>query len=165
MQFTHHYASPLGDIMIASDGTAITGLWFADQKYFAAKLDPEHEEKDLAVFKACDKWLDTYFTGKDPGDKPPLSLQGTPFQKQVWDILLTIPFGSTTTYGEIARRLEQKTGKHQSPHAVGGAVAHNPISLIVPCHRVLGSDGSLTGYAGGLDKKVWLLKNEKSYSH
>ena len=162
MDYIHHYLSPLGGITIASDGEALTGLWFDGQKYFGSTLSAEYEEKSLPVFGQTESWLDPYFSGRDPGFMPPVCLRGTLFRKAVWEILMTIPFGHTMTYGEIAARLADQMGvPHMSAQAVGGAVGHNPISLIIPCHRVVGSDGSLTGYAGGLDKKVRLLKMEK----
>ena len=158
------YPSPLGEIILASDGEALTGLWFAGQKYEGSTLAPEHTEKDLPVFDETRRWLDVYFTGKDPGFTPPLRLRGTDFRKAVWKVLLTIPYGKITTYGEIAARIAQKTGSAASARAVGGAVGHNPISLIVPCHRVVGADGSLTGYAGGIDRKKALLALEQRHS-
>ena len=162
MDFIHHYRSPLGGITIASDGNALTGLWFDGQKYFGSTLSSEYEERPLPVFDQTDSWLDLYFSGRDPGFTPPLCLRGTPFRKAVWEILLTIPFGHTVTYGEIAARLADRMGLPQmSARAVGGEVGHNPVSLIIPCHRVIGSDGSLTGYAGGQEKKLWLLEIER----
>lgn len=163
MEYTHYYDSPLGRIMLAADGEALTGLWFEGQKYFADKLEPDHEEKDLPVFGRAKQWLAIYFDGKAPDFTPPLSLKGTPFQKEVWEILLTVPFGQTTTYAEIAKEIARRRGlRSMSAQAAGNAVSHNPISLIIPCHRVLGSDGSLTGYAGGLEKKEWLLAMERN---
>ena len=162
MKYIHHYDSPLGGITLASDGTAITGLWFDGQKYFGAGLEKESALKELPIFEKTDKWLDIYFSGKNPGFVPQLSVNDTPFRRAVWDILLTIPYGSTITYGEIAERLAVEKGlKSMSAQAVGGAVGHNPISLIIPCHRVVGADGSLTGYAGGIDKKEKLLEMER----
>ena len=162
MDFIHHYRSPLGGITIASDGNALTGLWFDGQKYFGSTLSAEYEERPLPVFDQTDSWLDLYFSGRDPGFTPPLCLRGTPFRRAVWEILLTIPFGHTVTYGEIAARLADRMGLAQmSARAVGGAVGRNPVSLIIPCHRVIGSDGSLTGYAGGPEKKLWLLEIER----
>lgn len=162
MEYTNEYVSPLGKILLASDGHALTGLWFEGQKYFAAKLDPDHEEKKLPVFARTAEWLALYFDGEKPAFIPPLTLKGTPFQKEVWEILLEIPFGQTTTYAEIAAEIARRRGlASMSAQAVGSAVAHNPISLIIPCHRVVGSDGSLTGYAGGLEKKEWLLAMER----
>ena len=163
MNYIHHYTSPLGEITIASDCEALTGLWFDGQKYFPHNLTSESTEADLPIFNQTVKWLDIYFRGKEPDFTPPLSTQTTPFRKAVYDILLTIPYGQTMTYGEIAHILaERKSIKHMSAQAVGGAVGHNPISIIIPCHRVVGADGSLTGYAGGLDKKIALLKLERA---
>ncbi len=162
MEYAHYYNSPLGKILLASDGHALTGLWFEGQKYFAAKLDPDHEEKNLPVFARTAEWLALYFDGENPAFMPPLTLKGTPFQKEVWEILLEIPFGQTTTYAEIAAEIARRRRlASMSAQAVGSAVAHNPISLIIPCHRVVGSDGSLTGYAGGIEKKEWLLAMER----
>ena len=165
MDYTHHYISPLGGITIASDGKYLTGLWFDGQKYFANTLNAQHEEKNLDVFRQTDLWLDIYFSGKEPDFTPPLRMRGSEFRQEVWQILLTIPFGKTTTYGEIAKILADRRGTNtMSAQAVGGAVGHNPISLIVPCHRVLGANRALTGYAGGLEKKAWLLDMESQSS-
>lgn len=143
---------------IASDGTSLTGLWFDGQKYYAQTLSKLYEEKLLPVFEDTIRWLDTYFGGEIPDFTPELNLQSTPFRKAVWDILMTIPYGQTITYGEIGDILAQQTGKKKmSAKAVGGAVGHNPISIIIPCHRVVGADGSLTGYAGGINRKKFLL--------
>lgn len=155
MLFLTHYASPLGPILLAADETGLTGLWFEGQKYFPSFLGVDYQEKETPVLTETVRWLDVYFSGKDPGFLPPLHPQGSPFRQTVWDILLTIPRGQTITYGEIARRLGVR-----SAQAVGGAVGHNPISILIPCHRVVGSDGSLTGYAGGLDRKTRLLQLE-----
>ena len=155
MLFLTHYASPLGPILLAADETGLTGLWFEGQKYFPSFLGVDYQEKETPVLTETARWLDVYFSGKDPGFLPPLHPQGSPFRQAVWNILLTIPRGQTMTYGEIARRL----GVH-SAQAVGGAVGHNPISILIPCHRVVGSDGSLTGYAGGFDRKARLLQLE-----
>ena len=163
MEYIHHYDSPLGGITIASDGKALTGLWFDGQKYFADTLEKDHEEKALPVFDEADRWLDIYFSGHEPGFTPPIHMKTTPFRKAVWEILLTIPFGRTMTYGEIAARIAEQNGlPRMSAQAVGGAVGHNAVSLIIPCHRVVGADGSLTGYAGGIDRKVKLLSLEKA---
>lgn len=151
--------TPLGQILLASDGDALTGLWFEGQKYFARGIAKTAEERYLPVFDQTADWLDGYFSGAVPAFTPPLAPAGSPFQHAVWDILLKIPYGSTVTYGGIADTLRSR-GIRASAQAVGGAVGHNPISIIIPCHRVLGSDGSLTGYAGGLDKKTALLKLE-----
>lgn len=162
MEYTNEYVSPLGKILLASDGHALTGLWFEEQKYFAAKLNPDHEEKNLPVFARAVEWLTQYFGGKKPAFTPPLTLKGSTFQKEVWEAMLAIPFGQTTTYAKIAVGIAENRGlASMSAQAVGSAVAHNPISLIIPCHRVVGSDGSLTGYAGGLEKKEWLLAMER----
>ena len=155
MDYTARYDSPLGGITLASDGEALTGLWFDGQKYFADTLAPEHEERALSVFDPVHRWLDIYFSGRDPGFIPPLMMRGSGFRKAVWEVLLTIPFGRTMTYGEIARCLGC-----MSAQAVGGAVGHNSISLIIPCHRVVGSNGILTGYAGGIERKIRLLRME-----
>lgn len=155
MLFLTHYASPLGPILLAADETGLTGLWFEAQKYFPSFSGVEYQEKETPVLTETVRWLDVYFSGKDPGFLPPLHPQGSPFRQAVWNILLTIPRGQTMTYGEIARRLGVCCAQ-----AVGGAVGHNPISILIPCHRVVGSDGSLTGYAGGLDRKTRLLQLE-----
>ena len=163
MDYTWHYDSPLGGITLASDGEALVGLWFDGQKYFADALDIEHQEKMLPVFEDTGLWLDHYFSGKEPGFTPKLNMRTTDFRKRVWRILLTIPYGKTMAYSEIAARIAKETGLTQmSAQAVGGAVSHNSISLIIPCHRVVGANGSLTGYAGGIDKKVRLLQLEKA---
>ena len=159
MTYVNYYASPLGELLLASDGEAITGLWFLGAKYFARGLDPAVQERDLPVFQSAKVWLDAYFTGREPGALPLLRPAGTAFQRQVWDLLLQIPYGATTTYGALARRLAERRGR-VSAQAVGGAVGHNPISLLIPCHRVVGAGGSLTGYAGGVDKKLALLRLE-----
>ena len=162
MDYIHHYESPLGGITLASDGKSLSGLWFDGQKYFGSTLDKAPVQKMLPVFDRTKEWLDIYFSGKAPDFTPPLSLNTTPFRKAVWEILLAIPFGQTITYGEIANRMAERLGRrHMSAQAVGGAVGHNPISLIIPCHRVVGSDGNLTGYAGGIEKKRKLLEMEK----
>lgn len=162
MQYTSHYQSPIGNILLAADEIGLTGLWFEGQKYFALYLDKEHEEKELPIFKQTKRWLDVYFSGKEPDFSVPLHFTGTDFQNEVWEILYSIPYGTTMTYGEIAKQIAAKRGlKRMSAQAVGGAVGHNEISIIVPCHRVVGSNGSLTEYAGGIDKKIWLLTLEK----
>ena len=161
MQYTNYYCSPIGKMLLAADGTDLTGLWFEGGKYYDAVLDSEHEEKELPVFETVKKWLDIYFTGKNPDFTPPVHLQGSPFRILVWNILKEIPYGQTITYKDIANRVAAEKGlPRMSAQAVGGAVAHNPVSIIIPCHRVIGSDGSLTGYAGGIDKKVKLLQYE-----
>lgn len=163
MVYTYHYSSPLGGITAASDGEAVMGLWFDGQKYFADTLPQKYEEKDLPVFCDLKRWLDIYFSGKAPDFTPPLLINTTPFRKAVWEIMLTIPYGHTMTYAEIAAKIAEQRGiDRMSAQAVGGAVGHNSISIIIPCHRVVGSDGNLTGYAGGIDKKVRLLTLEQA---
>lgn len=163
MEYIHRYLSPLGGITEASDGSRLIGLWFDGQKYFAYTLGPDREEGELPVFEQTDRWLDMYFGGREPDFTPPLGINTTEFRKEVWEILLQIPYGHTMSYGGIAERIagQRGTGKI-SARAVGGAVGHNPVSLIIPCHRVVGTNGSLTGYAGGIDRKAKLLSLEKA---
>ena len=156
MVYSHVYESPVGPLWLTSDGENLTGLWM-----WAVEGTPA----DLPIFRDADCWLDAYFRGQHPAmDQLPLSPTGTEFQQLIWDILLTIPFGATRTYGDIAKESAAKMGKEKmSAQAVGGAVGRNPISIIIPCHRVIGAGGKLTGYAGGLDKKVWLLSHEEEH--
>lgn len=162
MQYTSRYRSPLGEMLLAADETGMTGLWFAGQKYFARHLDKEQVEKEIPLFTTVKQWLDVYFAGSEPDFTVPLHFTGTAFQNEVWGILCAIPYGRTTTYGEIAKQLAARRGlPHMSARAVGGAVGHNPISILVPCHRVVGAGGSLTGYAGGLERKRCLLALEQ----
>lgn len=162
MEYIHHYKSPLGGITLASDGKSLTGLWFDGQKYFCDTLSDNYEPKYLSIFEQTEQWLDIYFSGKAPDFTPPLTMKTTPFRKAIWEIMLTIPYGQTMTYGEIANTIAKQRGLDKmSAQAVGGAVGHNSISLIIPCHRVVGTNGSLTGYAGGIDKKAQLLAMEK----
>ena len=161
MEYIHHYDSPLGGITMASDGDALIGLWFDGQKYFADVLEDKYEERMFSVFEETERWLDTYFDGKEPEHTPPIRMKTSEFRKAVWEIMLTIPYGKTMTYGEIAKRIAEERGLvAMSAQAVGGAVAHNAISIIIPCHRVIGTDGSLIGYAGGIERKRALLKLE-----
>ena len=163
MTFLQHYNSPLGGILLAADEIGLTGLWFDGQKYFARDLPAEHVEQNTPVLSEAKRWLDIYFTGREPDFTPPLHPIGSVFRQAVWEILLQIPYGQTTTYGEIARQLAAKLGlPRMSAQAVGGAVGHNEVSIIIPCHRVVGTSGSLTGYAGGVDKKAALLKLERA---
>ena len=163
MHYTTFYESPIGRMLLAADDAGLTGLWFEGQKYFARCLDRETEEKELPVFAEAKRWLDIYFSGKEPDFTPPLHFTGTDFQKEVWEILCAIPYGQTMTYGAIADQLAKKRGlSRMSAQAVGGAVGHNNLSIIVPCHRVVGSDGSLTGYAGGIERKTFLLNLENA---
>ena len=218
MNYTAHYDSPLGGITLASDGEALTGLWFEGQKHYAVMLDPQHREcDDLSMFAETKCWLDSYFSGQVPDFTPKLAMRATPFRQAIWEILLTIPYGKTVTYGEIARRFVETfhetslqssslhnaslhgatsldtssqnaplqvtssqdalsqcsllqgmsiqgamlAKKNMSAQAVGGAVGHNPIAIIIPCHRVIGANGSLTGYAGGVERKKYLLELER----
>ena len=157
MTYTTHYSSPLGKIILVSNGTALTELDFAEDVSAASAT---RTQKDLPVFEEVSRWLDAYFAGRDPGALPPLAPHGTAFQQAVWKVLRGIPYGTTTTYGRIAARIAAARGGRMSAQAVGGAVGRNPISILIPCHRVIGADGSLTGYAGGLDKKEYLLRLE-----
>ena len=163
MIYSTNYSSPVGSITLASDGDNLIGLWMEGQKYFADTVTEKMTEKnDLPLFIKAVQWLDEYFEGKKPDiDELTLAPRGGDFRKAVWDILCEIPYGETITYGEIAKIIANKMGKEKmSSQAVGGAVGHNPISIIIPCHRVIGANGSLTGYAGGIDKKIKLLEHE-----
>lgn len=163
MTYIQHYSSPLGGILLAADEIGLTGSWFDGEKYFAGNLPAEHVARQTPILAEAARWLDIYFTGKEPGFTPPLHPIGSAFRQAVWEILLQIPYGQTTTYGEIARQLAEKQGlEKMSAQAVGGAVGHNEISIIIPCHRVVGTSGSLTGYAGGIGKKVKLLELERA---
>ena len=163
MVYTTEYASPLGPITLACDEDAIIGSWFNGQRYFGNILPEQTEQKEQPLFADAKRWLDVYFSGRAPDFLPPLRYNSTPFRKTVCEIMLTIPYGRTMTYGEIAAEIARQQGlEKMSAQAVGGAVGHNPISLMIPCHRVVGTNGSLTGYAGGLDKKIALLELEKA---
>ena len=190
MIYTCKYKSPLGEILLAADEIGLTGLWFEGQKYFANTLPAKHipQETEILGVEVSDdvcyvdfssafsdsgisqeteilseakKWLDIYFSGEKPTFTPPLHPAGSTFRQAVWQILSEIPYGQTITYGEIASKIaERENISHMSAQAVGGAVGHNEISIIIPCHRVVGTNGSLTGYAGGIDRKISLLKLE-----
>ncbi|HBJ18019.1 MAG TPA: 6-O-methylguanine DNA methyltransferase [Clostridiales bacterium] len=163
MTYTWHYDSPLGRILLAADEIGLTGLWFDGQKYFARDLPGERTKQEVPVLAETKRWLDVYFSGREPDFTPPLHPVGSAFRLSVWEILLQIPYGQTTTYGEIARRLAEERGlARMSAQAVGGAVGHNEIAIIIPCHRVVGANGSLTGYAGGIAKKKKLLELERA---
>ena len=163
MIYTQHYASPLGTLLLAADDGGLTGLWFEGAKYFAAGLSPEHTEAETPVLRDTARWLDLYFGGRAPDFLPELHPIGSGFRQSVWRILRGIPYGQTMTYGEITARLCTETGlSRMSAQAVGGAVGHNEISIIIPCHRVVGTSGSLTGYAGGIERKVKLLELERA---
>ncbi len=164
MTYTQLYTSPLGTILLAADEIGLTGLWFEGGKYFGEGLPQKTIEAHSAETHLAEarRWLDIYFTGKEPDFLPPLHPIGTAFRQAVWAILLKIPYGKTTSYGEIAAEIAKSRGiPRMSAQAVGGAVGHNPISLIIPCHRVIGTNGSLTGYAGGIARKLKLLELER----
>ncbi len=164
MQYISKYSSPIGEMLLSADETGLTGAWFYGQKYFF-DINEEYCEEETPILTKAKAWLDIYFSGKEPDFDIPLHFIGTDFQKEVWEILCGISYGETITYGEIAKLIASKRGLGQmSSQAVGGAVGRNKISVIVPCHRVVGTDKSLTGYAGGIEKKIALLKLEGSYS-
>ena len=155
------YDSPLGGICLAADALGLTGLWFDGEKYFGSSLPANPVWQETEILTESKRWLDVYFSGREPDFLPPLHPIGSPFRRAVWDLLLQIPYGQTTTYGALARQLAAQQGRAaMSAQAVGGAVGHNEISILIPCHRVVGTNGSLTGYAGGVDKKEQLLTLE-----
>ncbi len=161
MQYTMSYKTPIGNVLLAADEEGLTGLWFEGQKYYKYGLEGECRQESTLVLEEAVRWLDAYFAGQKPDVMPPLHVTGTAFQTAVWEILREIPYGQTTTYREIAGKLALRQGRgHMSAQAVGQAVGHNPVSIIIPCHRVVGSGGSLTGYAGGIEKKKRLLALE-----
>lgn len=163
MTYTQTYASPLGEVLLSADEIGLSGLWFSGQRYFARTLPPGAVPEETPVLTASKRWLDCYFSGKRPDFLPPLHLIGTDFQQAVWNLLLEIPYGQTVTYGTLAHALARQLGKPaMSAQAVGAAVGRNPISIIVPCHRVVGTDGNLTGYAGGVERKLQLLQLERA---
>ena len=155
------FASPLGDMTAVSDGVSLTALTFCGQKYYEKEVPADASFRQLAVFDEVEKWLAVYFRGGRPDFLPPVKLSGSSFQQQVWEILKRIPYGETVTYGDIAKEIARERGiRTMSAQAVGGAVGRNPVAILVPCHRVIGKDGSLTGYAGGLERKMKLLEIE-----
>ena len=160
MIVSKEYQSPLGRILLAAEAGKLVGLWFEGQKYFLGTLPEAPLPGSDPVFEETERWLDAYFAGRDPGPLPPTAPRGSEFRQRVWASLAAIPYGQVTTYGAIAKELEKFTGRRQSARAVGGAVGHNPISIILPCHRVVGTNGSLTGYAGGVEIKRALLSLE-----
>lgn len=168
MIFTGKYTSPLGDITIACDDVAIIGLWFDDQKYFGSTLPHDREviiAQETPLLAQARRWLDIYFTGHEPDFLPPLRYNSTPFRELVAELMLAIPYGRTLTYGDLAAAAARHLGRpHMSAQAIGGAVGHNPIALMIPCHRVLGAGGALTGYAAGLERKRYLLELERGAS-
>lgn len=162
MVYAAGYSSPIGDMTIAADGDNLVGLWFVGQKHCGI-LPSECEERKVPVIEETVRWLNIYFSGGVPAFTPPIRMTGSKFRISVWEHLLRIPYGHTVTYGEIAKRIAEENGVERvSAQAVGGAVAHNRISLIIPCHRVIGRNGDLTGYAGGIDKKAKLLRLEQA---
>lgn len=160
INYLHIKKSPIGHLYITSDGDNITGLWIEYQKYFMAHIDSYLLNNNLIIFKLVDKWLDDYFAGLNPLNNLPIKIKGTKFQMAVWTLLSTIEYGQTVTYKQLSDILRKQNIK-SSPQAIGQAVGHNPISIIIPCHRVLGSNGQLKGYAGGLHIKEFLLQLEK----
>lgn len=155
------YSSPIGALYLAATGDGLRGIWFIGGKY-VPEMTGERMQPEDPMFQEAVGWLDDYFAGKRPDtERIKLDPQGSEFRQRVWREMLRIPYGGTTTYGAIAKTMERETGKRVSAQAVGGAVAHNPISILIPCHRVMGSDGSLTGYAGGLERKTWLREWER----
>lgn len=158
MQYTTTYSSSIGMICLTADEIGLTRLWFDTEKFYKDSLEKEYEKKEVPIFGVAKKWLDIYFSGQKPEFMPKLHISGSSFQLSVWKLLCQIPYGKTTTYGELAKIVAKERGiSCMSAQAIGGAVGHNRISIIIPCHRVIGSNGSLTGYGGGLDKKKKLL--------
>ena len=159
--YTSRYSSELGDILLAADEIGLTGLWFFGQSYFADTLPAEQVAQETPILAQAREWLDEYFSGKEPGFVPSFHVSGTPFQLGVWKILQKIPYAKTVTYGEIAKEIAKEKGiSRMSAQAVGGAVGSNKIGIIIPCHRVVGANGNLTGYAGGIYNKEALLRLE-----
>ena len=163
MTSIQYYHSPIGRLLLSADEIGLTGVWLEGEKYFAHGLPADRREACTPILADTKRWLDEYFSGKEPDFMPPLHPIGSPFRQAVWQILRRIPYGKTVTYGEIAREMARQKGlPKMSAQAVGGAVGHNEISVIIPCHRVVGTNGSLTGYAGGIDKKIKLLELERA---
>lgn len=161
MTFISHYDSPLGGITLAATNDRLCGLWFDGQKYFGSTLQGETKEAKTPVLRQTQQWLDIYFTGGQPDFFPSMQLVGTPFQQTVWNILCNIPYGETRTYKEVAAETARRLRRpHMAAQTVGNAIGHNPISILIPCHRVVGTNGSLTGYAGGTERKLALLQIE-----
>jgi methylated-DNA-[protein]-cysteine S-methyltransferase len=161
MEYIQKIKSPVGILTVSSDGKNISGLWIEGQKYFEKTLEQDILEQNLPIFDTLRNWLDIYFSGKEPDFIPSLMPKGSPFQESIWTALCKIPYGQTISYGDLAKQFElENKGRHTSPRAVGNAVGHNPISILIPCHRVLGKNNNPTGYAGGIDKKIMLLRLE-----
>lgn len=164
MHYTSIYRSPVGEILLAADDVGVVGVWFKGEKYYAYCLDKENEPKETPIIRELKRWLNVYFSGKKPDFEPPFHMIGTPFQIEVWTILHHIPYGTTTTYNEIAKQIARNRRlERMSAQAVGTAVGKNNINLIIPCHRVVGTNNSLAGYAGGIDKKIAFLKLEGAF--
>ena len=159
-----HYTSPLGDILLASKNEKLIGACFEGQKYYLANISEDSIENEDKILSKTKNWLDSYFNGEKPSiNELDLAPEGSDFRCEIWDILCEIPYGETTTYKDIASKIAENRGiEKMSAQAVGGAVGHNPIPIIIPCHRVIGSDNTLVGYAGGLDKKIFLLRHENA---
>lgn len=162
MVYTTRYESPVGRLLLAERDGKLAGVWMEGQKYFPGPMEEAREDPGSPLLRRAAEWLDRYFAGERPApEELPLAPEGSEFRQEVWRLLLEIPYGQTAAYGELAHRLAARRGlTRMSAQAVGGAVGHNPISIIIPCHRTVGSGGSLTGYAGGLQKKLWLLAHE-----
>jgi methylated-DNA-[protein]-cysteine S-methyltransferase len=161
MEYIQKIRSPIGVLTVSSDGENICGLWIEGQKYFGKTLEEDVLEQNMPIFEKIRKWLDIYFSGEEPDFMPPLMPKGSPFQKSVWANLSKIPYGKTASYGELAKQFElDNEGRRSSARAIGTAVGHNPISILIPCHRVIGKNGNLTGYAGGIAVKIKLLELE-----
>lgn len=161
MTSIQYYHSPIGRLLLSADEIGLTGVWLEGEKYFAHGLPADRREACTPILADTKRWLDEYFSGKNPDFMPPLHPIGSPFRQAVWQILRRIPYGKTVTYGEIARKMARQKGlPKMSAQAVGGAVGHNEISILIPCHRVVGAKGNLTGYAGGLSRKIQLLTLE-----
>lgn len=159
---TEYDTGLIGALTLASDGEALVGCWFENDRFFGYGVrESMEDEGDLPVFDQARCWLDRYFAGERPvPTELPLSARGSAFQHRVWDVLVDIPYGQTVTYGQIAKRLAAATGGNMSAQAVGGAVGRNPLCVIVPCHRVMGASGNLTGFGGGIATKKKLLELE-----
>ena len=167
MIYTSTYNSTVGSLLLAADDIGLIGLWLNSDRFHADLLvSREHTSKETPILRDTKRWLDIYFTGREPKIELPFHLIGTPFRQEVWQLLLQIPYGQVVTYGDLAKKMAEKRGvARMSAQAVGGAVGHNEISIIIPCHRVIGANGNLTGYGGGLDKKIKLLELEGIDTH
>jgi len=163
MDTIRYYDSPIGKITIAAADGAVIGLWFEGQAHYGAAISSSRAEGNDPACEDAVRWLDCYFAGEIPDFTPAVRMRGTAFQKDVWQLLMSVPYGGTESYGQIAERLRQTRGS-ASARAVGSAAGRNPVSLIIPCHRILGAGGALTGYAGGLERKKWLLEFERQVS-